>query len=308
MIEAHGLVKRYGSTTAVDDLSFSIRPGMVTGFLGPNGAGKTTTMRMILGLDAPTHGSVTVGGRNYRDLPAPMREVGALLDAKALHGGRRARDHLLCLAQSNGIPRSRVDEVLRIVGLEGVARRRAKGFSLGMGQRLGIASAILGDPAVLIFDEPVNGLDPDGIHWVRTLLRALAAEGRTVLVSSHLMSEMALTADHLLVIGKGRLIADTSADEFVRSSSRQSVHVRSPQAAELAARCREAGATVAGPDAGTDPDLIEITGMDSAEVGKLAAAHGIALSELVPVRASLEEAFMELTRDSVEYEAAGVTR
>ena len=217
MIEARNLVKRYGSTMAVNDLSFSIRPGLVTGFLGPNGAGKTTTMRMILGLDAPTQGSVTVGGRSYRDLPAPMREVGALLDAKALHGGRRARDHLLCLARSNGIPRSRVDEVLRIVGLEGVARRRAKGFSLGMGQRLGIASALLGDPAVLIFDEPVNGLDPDGIHWVRTLLRALAAEGRTVLVSSHLMSEMALTADHLLVIGKGRLIADTSVDEFVRS-------------------------------------------------------------------------------------------
>jgi ABC-2 type transport system ATP-binding protein len=308
MIEAHGLVKRYGSTTAVTDLSFSIRPGVVTGFLGPNGAGKTTTMRMILGLDAPTQGSVTVSGRSYRDLPAPMREVGALLDAKALHGGRRARDHLLCLAQSNGIPRSRVDEVLRIVGLEGVARRRAKGFSLGMGQRLGIASALLGDPAVLIFDEPVNGLDPDGIHWVRTLLRALAAEGRTVLVSSHLMSEMALTADHLLVIGKGRLIADTSVDEFVRSSSQQSVYVRSPQAAELAARCRQAGATVAGPDAGTDPDVIEITGMDSAEVGRLAAAHGIALSELIPVRASLEEAFMELTRDSVEYQAAGAPR
>ena len=272
MIEARDLVKRYGSTVAVSDLSFSVRPGMVTGFLGPNGAGKTTTMRMILGLDAPTQGSVTVGGRSYRDLPAPMREVGALLDAKALHGGRRARDHLLCLARSNGIPRSRVDEVLRIAGLEGVARRRAKGFSLGMAQRLGIASALLGDPAVLIFDEPVNGLDPDGIHWVRTLMRALAAEGRTVLVSSHLMSEMALTADHLLVIGKGRLIADTSVDEFVRSSSRQSVHVRSPQAAELA------------------------------------AAHGIALAELVPVKASLEEAFMELTRDSVEYQAAGGTR
>jgi ABC-2 type transport system ATP-binding protein len=234
-----------------------------------------------------------------------MREVGALLDAKALHGGRRARDHLLCLAHSNGIPRSRVDEVLRITGLEGVARRRAKGFSLGMSQRLGIASALLGDPAVLIFDEPVNGLDPDGIHWVRALLRALAAEGRTVLVSSHLMSEMALTADHLLVIGKGRLIADSSVDEFVRSSSRQSVHVRSPQAAELAACCREAGATV---QAGTDPDVIEITGMDSAEAGKLAAAHGITLFELIPVRASLEEAFMELTRESVEYQAARATR
>jgi ABC-2 type transport system ATP-binding protein len=308
MIEARNLVKRYGSTVAVDDLSFSIRPGMVTGFLGPNGAGKTTTMRMILGLDAPTQGSVTVGGRSYRDLPAPMREVGALLDAGALHGGRRAYDHLLCLARSNGISRSRVDEVLRIVGLEGVARRRAKGLSLGMGQRLGIASALLGDPAVLIFDEPVNGLDPDGIHWVRTLMRQLAAEGRTVLVSSHLMSEMALTADHLLVIGKGRLIADTSVDEFVRSSSQHSVHVRSPQAAELATRCREAGATVAGTGAGTDPDVIEITGMDSAEVGRLAADYGITLFELIPVRASLEEAFMELTRDSVEYQAAGVTR
>jgi ABC-2 type transport system ATP-binding protein len=320
MIEAHDLVKRYGSTMAVNDLSFSIRPGMVTGFLGPNGAGKTTTMRMILGLDAPTQGSVTVGGRSYCDLPAPMREVGALLDAKALHGGRRARDHLLCLAHSNGIPRSRVDEVLRTAGLEDAARRRAKGFSLGMSQRLGIASALLGDPAVLIFDEPVNGLDPDGIHWVRTLMRELAAEGRTVLVSSHLMSEMALTADHLLVIGKGRLIADASVDEFTRSSS-QSVYVRSPQAAELAARCRQAGATVrpgstsraatvpvGGTDAGTGPDVIEITGMDSAEVGKLAAAHGIALSELIPVKASLEEAFMELTRDSVEYQAAGVTR
>jgi ABC-2 type transport system ATP-binding protein len=278
---------------------------MVTGFLGPNGAGKTTTMRMILGLDAPTQGSVTVGGHSYRDLPAPMREVGALLDARALHGGRRARDHLRCLAQSNGIPRRRVDEVLRIVGLEDVARRRAKSLSLGMSQRLGVASALLGDPAVLIFDEPVNGLDPDGIHWVRILMRELAAEGRTVLVSSHLMSEMALTADHLLVIGKGRLIADTSVEEFVRSSSQQSVHVRSPQAAELAAVCREAGATV---DAGTDPDVIEITGMDSAEVGRLAAAHGIALSELIPVRASLEEAFMALTRESVEYQAAGATR
>jgi ABC-2 type transport system ATP-binding protein len=217
MIEAHGLVKRYGSTTAADDLSFCTRPGMVTGFLGPNGAGKTTTIRMVLGLDAPTQGSATVGGRSYRDLPEPMREVGAILDAKALHGGRR------------------VDEVLDIVGLEGVARRRAKGFSLGMGQQLGIASALLGDPALLIFDEPVNGLDPDGIHWGRTLMRTLAAEGRTVLVSSNLMSEMALTADHLLVIGKGRLIADTSVDEFVRSSS------------------RVATAPVAGTDAGPTP-------------------------------------------------------
>ena len=307
MIEARGLVKRYGSTVAVSDLSFSVRPGVVTGFLGPNGAGKTTTMRLILGLDAPTRGSVSVGGRRYRDLPAPMREVGALLDARAVHGGRRARDHLLCLARSNGIPRRRVEEVLGIAGLEGVARRRAKGLSLGMAQRLGIAAALLGDPAVLIFDEPVNGLDPDGIHWVRTLTRDLAAQGRTVLVSSHLMSEMALTAGHLLVIGKGKLIADTSMEELTRSGSRQSVRVRSPRAAQLAARCRQAGATVT--EAGTDPgpDVIEVTGMDSARVGKLAAAAGIALSELIPVRASLEEAFMELTRDSVEYQAAGAT-
>jgi ABC-2 type transport system ATP-binding protein len=316
MIEAQNLVKRYGSTVAVDDLSFSIQPGIVTGFLGPNGAGKTTTLRMILGLDTPTQGSVTVDGRSYRELPAPMREVGSLLDAKGLHGGRRAYDHLLCLAQSNGIPRNRVDEVLRLVGLEDVAKRRVKGFSLGMGQRLGIASALLGDPAVLIFDEPVNGLDPDGIHWVRTLMRTLAAQGRTVLVSSHLMSEMALTADHLLVIGKGRLIADASVDEFVQSSSHQSVHVRTPQAAELAARCRVAGGNVragstsqvataplAATDAGSDPDVIEITGMNSDAVGTLAAAHGIVLFELTPIRASLEEAFMELTRESVEYHA-----
>jgi ABC-2 type transport system ATP-binding protein len=275
---------------------------------------------MILGLDAPTHGSVTVDGRSYRDLSAPMRKVGALLDAKALHGGRRAYDHLLCLAQSNGIPRSRVDEVLHVVGLEGAAKRRAKGFSLGMGQRLGIASALLGDPEVLIFDEPVNGLDPEGIHWVRTLMHGLAAEGRTVLVSSHLMSEMAVTADHLLVIGKGQLIADASLDEFVRSSSKHSVHVRSPQAAELAARCREAGASVrdsstcrmatdpaVDTNARTAPDVIEITGMESEAVGSLAAAHGIVLFELTPVQASLEEAFMELTRASVEYQARVAT-
>src|SRR6201999_68733 len=214
MIEASGLVKRYGSTTAVSDLSFSIRAGLVTGFLGPNGAGKTTTMRMILGLDAPTRGSVTVDGRSYSDLPAPMREVGALLDAKALHGGRRAFDHLLCLAQSNGIPRRRVDEVLRLVGLEDVARRRVKGFSLGMAQRLGIAAALLGDPPVLIFDEPVNGLDPEGIRWIRNLIRSLAAEGRTVFVSSHLIAEMALTAERLIVIGAGRLLADTTVAEL----------------------------------------------------------------------------------------------
>src|SRR5947208_531322 len=290
MIEARGLVKRYGSTVAVNDLSFSIRPGLVTGFLGPNGAGKTTTMRMILGLDAPTQGSVTVGGRSYRDLPAPMREVGALLDAKALHGGRRACDHLLCLARSNGIPRSRVDEVLRIVGLEGVARRRAKGFSLGMGQRLGIASALLGDPAVLIFDEPVNGLDPEGIVWIRTFMRALAAEGRTVLVSSHLMSEMALTADHLVVIGRGKLLADLPTRQFIDESSSNSVRVRSPQQDRIGALLAEQGHATTAVDG-----YLEVQGVTCAEVGDLAAAHRLTIHELFVQSASLEAAFMEMT-------------
>ncbi len=321
MIEIESLAKRYGSTVAVDDLSFTVRPGRVTGFLGPNGAGKTTTMRLILGLDAPTRGSVNIDGRTYRDLPAPMREVGALLDAKAVHGGRTARAHLLGLAQSNGIPASRVDEVLRLVGLEAVAKRRAKGFSLGMGQRLGIAAALLGDPAILIFDEPVNGLDPEGIVWVRTFMRALAAEGRTVLVSSHLMSEMALTADHLVVIGRGKLIADTSVDEFTKSSSQQLVHVRSPQVAELSEKLQRAGASVrAGSDIKTDgalpgvqssqsdPEVIEVSGMESADVGRLAAANGFVLFELTPIRASLEEAFMDLTRESVEYQASEVVQ
>ena len=295
------LTKRYGSTVAVDGLSFSVKPGSVTGFLGPNGAGKSTTMRMILGLDRPSSGEVTVNGRAYRDLPAPLREVGALLEAKALHGGRKAYFHLLCLAQSNRIPARRVDEVLALVGLENVGRRRAGGFSLGMAQRLGIAAALLGDPGVLLFDEPVNGLDPEGIVWVRTLMRSLAAEGRTVLVSSHLMSEMALTADHLVVIGKGRLIADTGVDEFIRANSEQSVLVRSPQAPDLAARLQSAGATVVG----VEPGLIRVSGMESPAIGELAARDGIVLHELTPQRASLEEAFMELTRDSVEYHAAG---
>jgi ABC-2 type transport system ATP-binding protein len=278
-------------------------------------------MRLILGLDAPTRGAVTIDGRTYRNLPAPMREVGALLDAKAVHGGRSARAHLLGLAQSNGIPASRVDEVLRLVGLEAVAKRRAKGFSLGMGQRLGIAGALLGDPAILIFDEPINGLDPEGIVWVRTFMRALAAEGRTVLVSSHLMSEMALTADHLVVIGRGKLIADTSVDEFTKSSSQQLVHVRSPQVAELSEKLQRAGASVrVGSDIKTDgappgvqssqrdPEVIEVSGMDSADVGRLAAANGLVLFELTPIRASLEEAFMDLTRESVEYQASEVVQ
>jgi ABC-2 type transport system ATP-binding protein len=321
MIEIENLAKRYGSTVAVDDLTFTVRPGRVTGFLGPNGAGKTTTMRLILGLDAPSRGSVTVDGRPYRRLPAPMREVGALLDAKAVHGGRTARAHLLSLAQSNGIPATRVDEVLKLVGLEAVAKRRAKGFSLGMGQRLGIAAALLGDPAILIFDEPVNGLDPEGIVWVRTFMRALAAEGRTVLVSSHLMSEMALTADHLVVIGRGKLIADTSVDEFIKSSSQQLVRVRSPQAAELSEKLQRAGAVVrtggdsksdGGPPSpqpsAPDPDVIEVSGMDSADVGRLAAANSVVLFELTPIRASLEEAFMDLTRESVEYHTREVSQ
>ena len=299
MIEARNLTKHFGDTVAVDDLSFDVKPGMVTGFLGPNGAGKTTTMRMILGLDHPNGGTVTVAGRRYRDLPAPLHEVGALLDAKAVHGGRRAYDHLLLLAQSNGIPAGRVDEVLKIVGLESVALRRAAGFSLGMGQRLGIAAALLGDPAVLMFDEPVNGLDPEGIVWVRHLMRALAAEGRTVFVSSHLMSEMALTADHLIVIGRGKLIRDESVHEFVDSSSSRRVTVRSPQTADLSARLQAAGAVV---EEGTDGDLT-VSGLDAAGIGELAAANGIVLHELWPQRASLEEAFMELTSDSVEFQA-----
>jgi ABC-2 type transport system ATP-binding protein len=301
MIEARALTKRYGTTVAVDDLSFDVKPGVVTGFLGPNGAGKTTTMRIILGLDHPNSGQVTINGRPYRDLPAPLHEVGALLDAKAVHGGRSAYNHLLCLAQSNGIHRKRVDEVLGIVGLEAVARRRTGGYSLGMGQRLGIAAALLGDPGVLMFDEPVNGLDPEGIVWVRTLMRALAGEGRTVLVSSHLMSEMALTADHLIVIGKGRLIRDEGVNDFVESSSRQSVRVRSPQVAELSAHLRTAGAVVRV----VSDDLIEVSGPDSAGIGELAAARGVVLHELTPQKASLEEAFMELTSDSVEYHASG---
>jgi ABC-2 type transport system ATP-binding protein len=301
MIEAQALTKRYGTVTAVDDLSFIVPPGRVTGFLGPNGAGKTTTMRMILGLDLPNRGSVRVCGRQYHDLPAPLFEVGALLDAKYLHPGRTAYNHLLCLAQSNGISRRRVNEVLEIVGLEGVARRRAGGFSLGMGQRLGIAAALLGDPGVLMFDEPVNGLDPEGIRWIRQLMHHLASEGRTVLVSSHLMSEMAVTAQHLIVIGRGRLIADASVEEFIASSSRRSVLVRTPQAAELVDRLRQAGATT---DPGQDGEVV-VTGMDAPGVGQVAASAGIVLHELTPQQASLEEAFMELTKDSLDFHAFG---
>jgi ABC-2 type transport system ATP-binding protein len=299
MIEVRGLTKRYGAKTAVDDLTFGIEPGKVTGFLGPNGAGKTTTMRCILGLDYPDKGSITVDGKVYRDMAYPMREVGALLEAKAVHGGRSAYNHLLCLAQTNSLPRKRVGEVLELVGLSEVARKRSKGFSLGMSQRLGIAATLLGDPKVLMFDEPVNGLDPEGILWIRNLMKALAAEGRTVFVSSHLMSEMENTADHLVVIGKGRLIADCTMKEFVARASGASVRVRTPSTDQLVRAVTGKGAV-----AGTDDDgSIEVRGMSAEQVGDLAFGEGIRLHELTTVRASLEEAFMELTADSVEYRA-----
>lgn len=301
MIEARNLTKRYGATVAVDDLSFQVKPGIVTGFLGPNGAGKTTTMRMILGLDRPNGGQVTIDGRRYRELPVPLGEIGALLDAKAFHGGRTAYNHLLCLAQSNGIPRQRVDEVLAIVGLETAAKRRAGGFSMGMGQRLGIAAALLGNPRILMFDEPVNGLDPEGIAWVRRLMRDLAAEGRTVFVSSHLMSEMALTADHVIVIGRGRLIRDESMVDFINSSSKTSVLVRSPKADLLAQMLGAEGASFTTDNTGG----LVVTGLEASRIGELAASVGIVLHELAPQRASLEDAFMELTQESVEFHAAG---
>ena len=299
-IEARGLTKQYGAKRAVDGLSFDVNPGLVTGFIGPNGAGKTTTMRLILGLDYPTGGGVTVGGKPYRQLPAPMREVGALLDARAIHPSRSAYHHLLTLAQSNGIPRRRVREVLGIVGLEDAAARRVGGFSLGMGQRLGIAAALLGDPAVLMFDEPVNGLDPEGIVWIRKLMRSLAAEGRTVFVSSHLMSEMSVTADHLIVIGQGKLLRDEGTSEFVESSLERWVRVRSPQLTELTAQLEKAGATVRP---GTDQS-IEVGGLDSPAIGDLAAASGLTLHELATQNASLEDAFMDLTHDSTDYRAS----
>jgi ABC-2 type transport system ATP-binding protein len=299
MIEARGLTKRYGDTLAVDNLSFSVAPGKITGFLGPNGAGKTTTMRLILGLDRPTAGRVTVNGKPFEHLARPMREVGALLDAKALHGGRSAYSHLLCLAQSNNLPRRRIDEVLGLVGLTDVAGKRSKGFSLGMGQRLGIAGALLGDPQILMFDEPVNGLDPEGILWIRNLMKALAAEGRTVFVSSHLMSEMENTADHLLVIGRGRLIADCTVDEFIAANSQRTVRVQTPQPDVLAKLVAAAGATVREDGDGS----MIVAGLDPAQVGDLAYENAIRLHELAPVHASLEEAFMELTASSVQFHA-----
>ena len=299
MIEARGLTKRFGDKLAVDDLTFTVRPGMVTGFLGPNGAGKSTTMRMILGLDAPTQGSVTVNGLPYREHAAPLREVGALLDARSVHPGRSAYHHLLALAQTCGIRRSRVDEVVDAVGLNAVARRRAGGFSLGMGQRLGIAAALLGDPGTVILDEPVNGLDTEGIRWIRSLLQGLAAEGRTVFVSSHLMSEMAMTAQHLIVIGRGRLIADTGMEEFVARAAPGVVRVRSTDPAALAALLRSRdGAVAEAGDGG-----LAVSGLTTDEVGRLAGAAGITLLELTAQQASLEEAFVDLTRDAVEFRA-----
>ena len=301
MIVAEGLTKRYGPTVAVDGLTFQVPPGRVTGFLGPNGAGKSTTMRLILGLDAPTAGSVTVNGRPYGAHRFPLQEVGALLDALAVHGSRRAFDHLLWLARSNRISRQRVDEVLELVGLEDVGGRRIGPFSLGMKQRLGIAAALLGDPEILLFDEPVTGLDPEGIVWIRNFFRSLAAEGRTVFVSSHLMSEMAMTAQHLIVIGHGRLIADAAIDDILAHGSSW-VRVRSPRIDELSALVSGRGATVRSVD-----NHVEVTGMDAAAIGELAAAHGIALHELSSQQATLEDAFFELTEGAVEYHASTTT-
>jgi ABC-2 type transport system ATP-binding protein len=297
VIEARGLTKRFGPVLAVDGLTFDVLPGRVTGFLGPNGAGKSTTMRLILGLDAPTAGTVAVGGRAYRGLRWPLREVGSMLEAAAVHPGRSARGHLVALARANGISARRADEVLGLAGLQAVAGKRAGGFSLGMTQRLGIAAALLGDPGVLLLDEPVNGLDPAGVAWIRGLLKALAGEGRTVLVSSHLMSEMENTASHLIVIGRGRLIADTSLAELTRQAAAGWVLVRSPRQAELAGLLRAHGA-VTGP--GSDGSLA-VRGATAAQVGDLAAGHGIAVHELMSRQASLEEAFMELTRDAADY-------
>jgi ABC-2 type transport system ATP-binding protein len=298
-IEAHGLTKRYGRTVAVDDLSFRVEAGRVTGFVGPNGAGKSTTIRLLLGLDAADGGEILVAGSRYRGFPAPLREVGALLDASATHPGRRARNHLLWLARSNGLPARRVDEVLGLVGLADVARKRTGGFSLGMAQRLGIAAAMLGDPHVLVFDEPVNGLDPDGIRWLRAFLRSLAEEGRAVFVSSHLLSELEGIADELVVIGRGRLIAQTTVNELLASQPDGRVHVRTPQIVEVMAVLAGAGATVTS----TGADALVVSGLEPDLVAQLVAEHGLRLDELYRERASLEDAFIVLTRDSVEYVA-----
>ena len=299
MIEIEHVTKRYGEKVAVEDLSFVVRPGVVTGFLGPNGAGKSTTMRMILGLDAPTTGTVRVNGRSYRDLEAPLHEIGAMLEARAIHTGRSAYHHLLAMAQTHGIGRQRVDEVIEIVGLSSVAKKRAGGFSMGMGQRLGIASALLADPATVILDEPVNGLDPEGILWIRNLLKRLASEGRTVFLSSHLMSEMALTAEHLIIVGRGQLIADTTVEDIVAQASADGVvRIRMPDAAALRdVLIGEGGVTVKSPER----DVLEVRGLAAPRIGEVAASLRLVLHELTPVRASLEDAYMRLTGDAVEY-------
>jgi ABC-2 type transport system ATP-binding protein len=302
MIEARGLTKRYGDRVAVDDVSFTVRPGAVTGFLGPNGAGKSTTMRMIVGLTRPSAGSVTVAGHRYAELRSPLGTVGALLDAKAVHTGRTAYQHLLGLAASHGIPKARVLEVIEQTGLDAVAGKRVKGFSLGMGQRLGIAAALLGDPQILILDEPVNGLDPEGVRWVRTFARFLASEGRTVFLSSHLMSEVALTADHVIVIGRGRILADAPVTELVAGAGRQAVRVRTDRAAELAQLLARSGATIASDEAG----VLEIAGVEAGDIAASAVAAGIVLSELTPLTTSLEDAYMALTDDAVEYRTSAV--
>jgi ABC-2 type transport system ATP-binding protein len=304
MIDVDHVTKRYGGRVAVDDLTFQVKPGIVTGFLGPNGAGKSTTMRVILGLDAPTSGRSTVHGRSYRDLPAPLHEIGAMLEARAIHTGRSAYNHLLAMAQTHGIARRRVSEVIDLVGLTEVAHQRAGGFSLGMGQRLGIAAALLGDPSTVILDEPANGLDPEGILWIRTLLRSLAAEGKTVFLSSHLMSEMAQTAEHLVVVGRGRLIADTTVAEIVGQASRDAmVLVRTSQADELARVLRRDGVTVQP----RSDDGLEVRGLSGAQIGEIALREQIVVHELTPQRASLEQAFMSLTGGSVEYQAGGMS-
>ncbi|MEA1794523.1 ABC transporter ATP-binding protein [Rhodococcus qingshengii] len=305
MIELRGLTKVYGPTKAVDDLSFTVKPGIVTGFLGPNGAGKSTTMRMILGLDQPTSGAALIDGKPYRELKTPLRTVGALLDAKWVHPNRSARAHLQWMAASNGIPKSRVDEVLGLVGLSEVAGKKAGGFSLGMSQRLGLAGALLGDPKVLLFDEPVNGLDPEGIVWIRKFMQRLAAEGRTVLVSSHLLSEMALTAEQLVVIGRGRLISDSTVAEFVDRSSESTVRVRSPQLDALHAALTAQGLTVREDHSGSEPVLVVVDSTTDV-IGGLAGSQGIVLHELASQQGSLEDAFMKLTGDDVQYHASGV--
>jgi ABC-2 type transport system ATP-binding protein len=300
MIEVRHVTKRYGEKVAVDDLSFVVHPGVITGFLGPNGAGKSTTMRVILGLDAPTAGTALVDGRAYRDMPAPLHAVGAMLESRAIHTGRSARDHLLAIAATHRIATRRVDEILSLVGLQEVARKRVGGFSLGMTQRLGIAAALLGDPQTLILDEPANGLDPEGIHWIRTLLKGFAADGRTVFLSSHLLSEIAVTADHLLVVGRGRLIADASvADIVARASQNAAVRVRTPQADAVAAVLSREGGSVT-----RDGDMLEVHGLAAPRIGELAAGAQLVLHELTPQQATLEDAFMALTAGTVEYQAA----